>query len=368
MKPPLIMILLFISTGVLAQQAKKTFFDEYWDKTKEENAVYYRLINKESDRSYLVNDYYMSDQLQMSGHYSDKKLFTENGLFVYYDEYGQKTSELNYLNGLKEGQSTTYFPTGEIKTQILYHADEYHGDYKQYYEDGTLLLNASFVNGKLRSNAFRYHSNGNTQVEMIIDVKGSGTVKAYYLNGHIREEGQFKEGLQQGDWKQYNQEGEVTHNKFFNDWEARQTRIKDLAKYSETKNKDKFLDDDYESIVDILLESLDFSEDIGQDVTEFPDVEAVYQGGALAMQKFIADNVEYPQKAVIKNIQEKIYVSFIVDENGSIDHVKCELGRNKLLIKEAIRLVKMMPNWIPGELKGKKVATRCRLPINFVLN
>lgn len=103
-------------------------------------------------------------------------------------------------------------------------------------------------------------------------------------------------------------------------------------------------------------------------VMYFPDVEAKFVGGSLLLQKYIFENVAYPQKAITKNKEGKVVVQFVVEADGSITNVKVINKAYKLLNKEAIRVIEKMPNWSPGEVKGTKCRTRCMLPINFTLN
>ena len=103
-------------------------------------------------------------------------------------------------------------------------------------------------------------------------------------------------------------------------------------------------------------------------IVEFPDVEASFLGGAAAMQRWIADNVNYPQTSIEMNEQGRVYLSFVVEADGSISNIAIERGVSQDLDKEAKRLIRKMPNWEAGEAKGKKARTRCRLPINFTLN
>ncbi len=107
---------------------------------------------------------------------------------------------------------------------------------------------------------------------------------------------------------------------------------------------------------------------IEDDIIDFPDVEASFLGGAAAMQRWIAENVNYPQTSIEMNEQGKVYLSFVVEADGSISNIAVERGVSQDLDKEAKRLIRKMPNWEPGEAKGKKARTRCRLPINFTLN
>ena len=93
------------------------------------------------------------------------------------------------------------------------------------------------------------------------------------------------------------------------------------------------------------------------------------------MQKFISDNMQYPAESIKYKEEGNVMVQFIVSPTGEISDIfgvvrgrfnKCS-SASLVLAKEAERIVGLMPNWIPGENKGKKVATRYVLPISFKL-
>ncbi|PWL27291.1 MAG: hypothetical protein DCO96_11120 [Fluviicola sp. XM-24bin1] len=104
------------------------------------------------------------------------------------------------------------------------------------------------------------------------------------------------------------------------------------------------------------------------EIIDFPDVEASFPGGAAALQSYIVNNIQYPETSIDMDEQGKVYLSFVVGADGTISQVKVERGVSKDLDREAKRVVRSMPKWVPGEAGGKKVATRCRLPIVFTLN
>lgn len=106
---------------------------------------------------------------------------------------------------------------------------------------------------------------------------------------------------------------------------------------------------------------------IEAEIVDFPDVEATFPGGAAEMQRWINSNVQYPQTSIEMNEQGRVYLSFVVEPDGSITNVTVERGISGDLDKEAKRVVRSMPKWTPGEAAGKKVRTRCRLPIIFTL-
>ena len=104
-----------------------------------------------------------------------------------------------------------------------------------------------------------------------------------------------------------------------------------------------------------------------EEIIEFPDVEAEFIGGAQALMKYIQTNIQYPPTSIEMNEQGKVYLSSVVEADGSITNVAVERGVSPDLDREAKRVVRSMPNWKPGEAKAKKSRTRCRLPINFQL-
>jgi protein TonB len=106
-----------------------------------------------------------------------------------------------------------------------------------------------------------------------------------------------------------------------------------------------------------------------EEIIDFPDVEAEFPGGAMDLKKFIQENFKYPKKAVEQGDQGRVYVTFVVETDGSITGVDVlRGGLTEELNMEAIRLVSLMPPWYPAEKKGVKVRARCRLPITFYLS
>jgi protein TonB len=86
------------------------------------------------------------------------------------------------------------------------------------------------------------------------------------------------------------------------------------------------------------------------------------------MMKYIQQNIQYPPKSIEMNEQGTVYLSFVVETDGTISNVAIERGVSIDIDKEAKRIVRNMPKWSPGESKGKKCRTRCRVPINFQLS
>jgi TonB family protein len=106
------------------------------------------------------------------------------------------------------------------------------------------------------------------------------------------------------------------------------------------------------------------------DEAVFETVEQVpeYTGGQDALINFLVKNVEYPKVAIESGIQGTVYVSFVVEKDGSVTDVKVKRGVSAELDAEAVRVISLMPNWNPGMNGGKTVRVRFVLPVAFRLD
>lgn len=93
-----------------------------------------------------------------------------------------------------------------------------------------------------------------------------------------------------------------------------------------------------------------------------------YEGGLEAMYKFINKNLKYPASARRMNIEGKVFLSFVVDADGSIAEATVLKGISADCDKEALRVIQMMPKWRPGKQSGRPVRVRYNLPIYFKLD
>jgi periplasmic protein TonB len=100
-----------------------------------------------------------------------------------------------------------------------------------------------------------------------------------------------------------------------------------------------------------------------------PDIikDPEFPGGMDALKKWLGKNLNYPSMASRMGIEGKVVVQFTVDENGKISDAVIVESLHKLCDNEALRLVKSMPNWTPGEKNGVKTRQSYKLPIRFVL-
>lgn len=109
--------------------------------------------------------------------------------------------------------------------------------------------------------------------------------------------------------------------------------------------------------------TVDGRDDVYLVVEEMP----VYPGGISALKQFLVNTVKYPDEAVKKGTQGKVYVSFVVNKDGSVSNVSIARGVEPSLDAEALRVVKLMAKWSPAKQKGQPVAVQYTVPINFAL-
>ena len=107
-----------------------------------------------------------------------------------------------------------------------------------------------------------------------------------------------------------------------------------------------------------------------------PDKNGVYQiveempqfpGGENKLMEYIAKNLTYPQEARDKGIDGRVFVAMVIEKDGSVSNVKVLRGIGGGCDEEAVRVIKAMPKWKPGKMKGEAVRVRYQMPINFKL-
>ncbi len=101
------------------------------------------------------------------------------------------------------------------------------------------------------------------------------------------------------------------------------------------------------------------------DVVEEPPL---FPGGETALYKWLNDNLNYPRISQDNGVQGRVFVRFVVTQNGSISDASVIRSLDSYTDKEALRVVRAMPRWNPGKMNGVAVKTYFVLPITFRLN
>lgn len=92
-----------------------------------------------------------------------------------------------------------------------------------------------------------------------------------------------------------------------------------------------------------------------------------FPGGQSALMQYLANNIKYPVVAQENGVQGRVVVSFVVERDGSITDVQVVRSVDPSLDREAQRVVKSMPRWIPGKQNGQAVRVKYNVPVSFRL-
>ena len=103
-----------------------------------------------------------------------------------------------------------------------------------------------------------------------------------------------------------------------------------------------------------------------EEILSYAEVMPEFPGGMPEMVKYLLENMIYPEDMKENGIEGRIFVQFVVTKTGSVKDVTIARGIDGLN-REAIRLVKQMPNWSPGKNNGKEVNVKMVIPIRFSL-
>jgi len=215
-------------------------------------------------------------------------------------------------------------------------------DVSDYFINGTLQMHGTYSDEKLSvsDGYFTYYSeNGVLLTES--NYSGDqldGKRVHYYENGQLSSDESWKAGKKNGTLTYYRQDGSISYV------EERQ--------------------------LDSLLSWKCFREDgtLSTDPAEFNRV-AEFPGGREAMVKFVGDNIIYPKTARKEGLEGKCFVQFMVTNEGQVSDVKIIRGVPgcRECDLEAVRVVRMMPDWIPAIDHNRPVDSYFNLPVTYQL-
>ncbi len=118
-----------------------------------------------------------------------------------------------------------------------------------------------------------------------------------------------------------------------------------------------------EVVVEEKVEVKEVKEEIFRSVEQMP----TFPGGDAALMKYLSSHINYPTMAQENNIQGKVVVQFVVTKTGKVGEVKVVRSVDKDLDREAVRVCKSLPNFVPGRQNGQPVSVWYTLPVTFKL-
>ena len=116
-------------------------------------------------------------------------------------------------------------------------------------------------------------------------------------------------------------------------------------------------------ITDVKIKKVD-NDSIYQIVEVMPE----FPGGMDQMAKFLSENIKYPEEAKDKGVSGRVFISYVIEKDGSVSSAKVMRGIGGGCDEEALRVVNAVPKWKPGLMKGKPVRVNYMLPVNFKLD
>lgn len=313
-----------LASAMCQAQTERRYYNDTGVVVEDRGGAESYVIFDKVDAGYKAKQYALKGRsVMMEGVYASipSTLYEErNGAFVYYSKNGRKSREGVYKNNLRTGTWKTYaYLNGNVKSEANYLLDSLDGQFITYdihtgekkgegmYKNGALVsLWKSYVNGKLASEDS--YSDHKLVAKTI-----------YYESGSVKRKIEFDEKEKVSKGVAYDSSGK-------------------------------------EIVYEIEA----------TDTTSFSYVEQMPMP-LYNLNQYLAHNIRYPNKAREANVQGRVVIRFVVDEEGNIVNPKVKQGVSPEIDMEALKVVARMPKWKPGTQNGDPVKVYYNLPIAFTL-
>jgi protein TonB len=309
----------------------------------------------------------------------------QNGPCVNYRN-GKKMTEGNFLDGKQSGLQTQY----QFQFCYMWYTNDERDSSKCFFPDKKLQYYYKMVDPTERLlKGTEYDSLGRIVKECFIKKNiSAGQTHYYYPNGKVKSEFEYVNGIPAGSLKAWSPKGKpvmnVTLDQHANSYEisiwsdagvqlqpGTEAFNAQLKKYlpsefyfNETEGN---INGGYfdEAPPQVIEPTADKEQKKQEDVYMFAEEMPSYPD----FSKYLATNIKYPEEERTNGKHGTVYVSFIVEKDGSITNVKIvkEVAGAPGFSKEAIRVIAAMPNWTPGKMNGRPVRVQMTQPIKFVL-
>lgn len=141
-----------------------------------------------------------------------------------------------------------------------------------------------------------------------------------------------------------------------------------LQQFCKVKNEQEMvvkMHDDPNMETTIIIGKEVFTKEMGEDI--FMVVEDMPRFPEGDPNEYVSKNMKYPQEARDKKIEGKVAVQFVIERDGKISNVKILRSIHPLLDAETVRIIKNMPDWIPGKQRGETVRVMYTMVVTFKL-
>lgn len=141
------------------------------------------------------------------------------------------------------------------------------------------------------------------------------------------------------------------------------TSTKMAISIADVKGNDEANGADIADLKQVVTQAEPEAEKVFDMVEQMP----TFPGGTQELMSYLGHNIKYPTIAQENGTQGRVIIQFVVERDGTITDVKVARGVDPYLDKEAVRVVKSMPKWIPGKQNGKAVRVKFTVPVMFRL-
>ena len=339
-----------------------------------------------------IDDYNRKNELIADG---SKKEFNENEIII--NEYlfkekkligqtlfypdGKKQLSFECVGEMKSGAYNFWYPNGEINLTGTYFNNQKEGEFKLFDETGNLLRTGVYQNGKLIS--------GEAVVENIIFDEPEKPAR--FRSGKVAFNDYLKSKTAQLECVKLIPIGESS----VIDMNMTIAETGKLVGIDVTSTPNSFDNEilsaafgEFPGFIPASVENLpvksiltmnllvtneglqelwEISDSTNIDVLDSVEVMPEFPGGVQALQLFLVNHVKYPAEAAENGKMGKVYVKFNIEKDGSITNIHVVRSVYPSVDAEAVRVIRIMPKWIPGRVNGKPVRVGFTVPINFVL-
>lgn len=129
---------------------------------------------------------------------------------------------------------------------------------------------------------------------------------------------------------------------------------------------DIFMDE--EDIIEEIIVSDEPAEEKADEIHQFVQEMPSPVGGLSAFYKYLSKNLKYPAQARRIGIEGRVFLSFVVEKDGSLTDVSVMKGIGAGCDEESVRVLENAPKWSPGKQRGNPVRVRYAFPVVFRLN
>jgi TonB family protein len=352
--------------SLMSQEKVTLWYNPDWNITTKEKAVCYREAEYDAGNFKLsgkVADYTADGKPVMLGNYSMGK---KDGEFVFYAGNGTVIGRGQYLKNNRAGKWEYFYETGRLKQVVIFPYDGSTAGFSvvEFYDpNGSQLIK-------------------NGTGKWFMDSLKSGLFDPGALK---RLTGEFKDSLMHGNWTLTR----ISDNKMMHTERFRKGQFVEASIYNEQFDYYGTIGSEMlNKFPDVWQQKFAATESFKLDTTVFDrdlvysDVETIfktvtgkefkiqnrlagYAYGDYSLLEFLSRNVRYPMSAMEAGISGRVYVNVRIDSLGLAKEVSMLRGVHKDLDREAIRVVKLVKDWLPAIRDGKPVESVVTVPVRF---